>query len=69
MIVLAVIGYSLLVIFEFIPLFKKKLWVDFWVNAVLGALSFTIVLLLSLGIKLPSPEKPIRELITSIFGK
>lgn len=69
MIVLAIIGYTFLVIYEFIPLYKQKLWHDFWVNAILGIFSFTIAILLCLGVEIPSPEKPIRELIISIFGK
>lgn len=69
MFVLVIIGYSFLSIYEFVPLFKQKLWKDFWTNAILGVFSFTIAMLLSFNIKIPSPEQPIRELITSIFGK
>ena len=69
MFILVIIGYIFLAIYEFIPLYKQNLWHDFWVNAVLGTLSFTIVVLLCLNIEIPSPEKPIRELIISIFGK
>lgn len=69
MIILVVMGYAFLVFYEFIPLYKQKLWSDFWVNAILGIFSFTIALLLSLGVNIPSPAKPIQELITSIFGK
>jgi hypothetical protein len=28
-----------------------------------------MIILISLDVKIPSPEKPIREFITSIFGK
>jgi len=69
MFVLAIIGYAFLAIYEFIPLYKQKLWHDFWTNIALGIFSFTIAILLCLDVKIPSPEKPIRELITSIFGK
>jgi hypothetical protein len=69
LLVLAIIGYALLAIYEFIPLYKQKLWPDFWANTLLGLFSFTIAILLCLDIKIPSPEKPIRDLITSIFGK
>jgi hypothetical protein len=61
--------YFLLAIFEFMPLYKKKLWNDFWTNAILGIFSFTIAILLSLDVNFPSPAIPIRDLITSIFGK
>lgn len=69
MVALAMIGYSFLAIYDLIPLYKQKLWRDFWVSAVLGTFSFTIAILLCLNVKIPSPEKPIREFITSIFGK
>lgn len=69
MILLVVIIYLVLAIYEFIPLYKQKLWKDFWINAVLFTLSFTMIILISLDVKIPSPEKPIREFITSIFGK
>ncbi len=69
MLALVIIGYSLLVFYEFIPLYKQKLWRDFWANTVIGFFSFTIAILLSLEVKIPSPVRPIRELIISIFGK
>jgi hypothetical protein len=50
-------------------MYKQKLWKEFWINAVLFTTSFTMIILISLNIKIPSPEKPIREFITSIFGK
>lgn len=69
MFILAIIGYAILAAYEFIPLFKQKLWRDFWVNSALGVISLTIVILLCFEVKIPSPEQPIRELITSLFGK
>nr|WP_255575531.1 hypothetical protein [Caproiciproducens faecalis] len=65
----AIIGYFFLAVYDLIPLYKQKLWRDFWVTAILGTFSFTIAILLCLNVKIPSPEQPIRELITSIFGK
>ena len=69
MIILVIIGYAFLAIYEFIPLYKQKLWGEFGVNALLGTISLVIAILLCLNIKLPSPEKPIRELIIFLFGK
>jgi len=67
--VLVLIAYTILVIFEFIPLYKQKLWRDFWVNIVLLIFSFSIAMLLSFGVKIPSPANPIKDAITSIIGK
>ncbi|MDP4090519.1 MAG: hypothetical protein Q8930_14810 [Bacillota bacterium] len=69
MIILVMLGYVILGIYEFIPLYKQKQWPDFWVNAALGATSLIVAVLLSVGIRIPSPEAPIREMIISIFGK
>ena len=69
MVVLVIVGYSLLVVYEFVPLYKQKLWKDFYVNTVLGVFSFLIALLLSLGVKIPSPAMAIQGLIISMFGK
>jgi hypothetical protein len=69
MLIIVIIGYTFLVIYEFIPLFKQKLWHDFWVNATLGILSLTIAILLCMDVKIPSPAKPIQKFITAIFGK
>jgi len=69
MFILVIIGYTFLAIYELIPLYKQKLRNDFWVNTTLGIFSFMIAMLLCLNVEIPSPEKPIRELITSIFGK
>ncbi len=69
MLVIAIIGYAFLFIYDSMPLYKQKIWQDLWANAVIGAFSFTIAVLLCLGVKIPSPVEPIRELITVIFGK
>ena len=69
MLVLTIIGYALLALYEFIPLYKQKLWRDFWANTILALFSFTIAVLLCLDVRIPSPERPIRDLITAIFGK
>lgn len=69
MLILVVIGYMLLAIYEFVPLYKQKQWRDFWVNAGLGIFSLTIAILLSLDVKIPSPADPIKEIITFVFGK
>ncbi len=69
MIIFVIIGYTFLVIFNVIPLYKKKLWTDFWVNSILSVFSLTIAVLLSFNVKIPSPAGPIQHLITLILGK
>lgn len=69
MIVLVIAGYAFLIIYEFVPLYKQKLWKVFLVNCVLCAMSITVAIFMSLAIKIPSPAKPIGDFITSIFGR
>lgn len=69
MFILVLIGYTLLAIYEFVPLYRQRQWKDFWVNTGLGITSFVIAMLISLEVKIPSPEAPIREVITTLFGK
>jgi hypothetical protein len=69
MFLLVIAAYTILVIYEFIPLYKQKLWKDFLVNTVLGVLSFTTAMLLSFKVKIPSPAVPIKDFIISILGR
>jgi uncharacterized membrane protein HdeD (DUF308 family) len=69
MFILLILGYALLGVYELVPLYKQKYWRDFWVVALLGLLSVILFLLLCFNVKLQSPEQPIKEFITSIFGK
>ncbi|HEX3031842.1 MAG TPA: hypothetical protein VHS59_06315 [Bacillota bacterium] len=69
MIVFPLVGYTLLFIYELLPLYHQKLWKDFAVTLVLGLGSLTIAVLLCLGTKIPSPESPIREFILAMLGK
>lgn len=67
--VIVLAGYALLALYEFIPLYRQKLWQDFWVNAAIGGLSLVTALLLCFKVGIPSPAVPIRTFITAIFGK
>ncbi len=69
MVVLVVTCYLLLAVFEFVPLYKQQLWLDFWVNSALWTFSFIIAVLISLNINIPSPASPIRDVVTPLFGR
>ncbi|WML53028.1 hypothetical protein RCG17_27440 [Neobacillus sp. PS3-12] len=68
MFLLTILFYGLLLTYEFIPLYKQKQWRNFWVNSVLALCSFTIALLLTFGINIPSPSEPIKNMVLSLFG-
>ena len=69
MLALVIIAYVLLAVIDLVPLYRQKLWRDFWVNAVIGVFSLTIAALISMDVKIPSPVRPIRDFITTIFGR
>lgn len=69
MLILVIISYPFLAFLEFRLLYKQKHWNDFWTNAVLGIFSLIVAILLCLNVKIPSPARPIQNLVTSIFGK
>ncbi len=69
MIIIPLIFYTLLVIYEFVPLYKQKLWRDFWVNLSLGMISFAFAVVIALGVDVPSPAIPIQNMILSLLGK
>jgi len=59
--------YALLAVYEFVPLYKEKLWSDLILNAVLWVLSFTIAILLSFNVSLTGPQDFIKEIISFIL--
>lgn len=69
MLVLVIIIYAILALYEFLPLYKEKEVKELAVNGVLFIFSFAIATLIFLGVSIPSPADPIKEVITSIFGK
>lgn len=66
--VITIVGYALLGIYEFIPLYKERKWKEFKVNLVLGIVSFIVATLLSLDVKIPSPVKLIEKLLPGFMG-
>lgn len=69
MIILVVLAYMLVLFLDLVPLYKDKLWKDFWTNTALSSISFIVAVLLSLNVRIPSPAKPIKNIIMSVFGK
>lgn len=69
MLAIVLLGYALLGVYEFVPLFKEKRRKEFYVNLGLGIISFAMAILISLKVDIPSPAKPVEIIIESIFGK
>lgn len=67
---IVVIGvFMILALYEFIPLIKQKLYKEVMVNGVIFIFAFVTFLLISVDVDIPSPSTPIRNFVTSIFGK
>jgi len=56
------------IIFELSPMFHQKQWKAFWVYVILIAFSYVIHTLYAMNVNLPSPDIPIKKLVSFIFG-
>ena len=61
--------YILLAVYEFVPLYKQKLWRDFWVNGVLYIASFAFAMMLCFKVDIPSPSYAVQNVVQSILGR
>lgn len=69
MFVLVILGYLIIGTIEMVPLYKKNKTKELVVYSIFFATAFIISLLLSLGVKIPSPAKPIENIVNAILGK
>ncbi len=69
MYILIILGYLIIGVFEIVPLVKHKQIKELVVYSILFSFAFTLSLLLSLDVKIPSPAIPIENIIKSIIGK
>jgi len=69
MIILVIVFYGILIIYEFVPLFREKKWKDFIINAILSFFSLTVAILLCLDVKMPSTQPLIQKLVSSLFER
>ena len=68
MFALVLLGYAFIVVIDTIPVYKDGTRREFWVSTSLLAVSLIVAVLFSLGVDLPSPAEPLRQLITKIYG-
>jgi hypothetical protein len=68
MIIFVILFFTLVALIELVPLYKNKYRKEFWTHLVFLTIALSIAVLLGLGIKLPSPAKPIENLIKPISG-
>lgn len=69
MYILIILGYIVIGVIEIVPLYKKNKKKELAVYTIFFMTAFIISLLLSLGVKIPSPAKPIENVVKAITGK
>jgi hypothetical protein len=67
MFILVVLIYMLIGIFEIVPMFKSGQRRELMLYIPLLLVAFTLSILLSIGVKIPSPAKPIETLVKMII--
>jgi len=67
--VLVILGYIIIGFIEIVPLYKKKQKKELILYSITFTITFVMSVLLSLGVKIPSPAKPIEKIVLTILGK
>lgn len=57
------------ILIDLMPMYQSKSWRLFWIYTVTMVFGYILVILIGLGIKIPSPSEPLKMIITTIFGK
>ncbi|KXG74737.1 hypothetical protein [Thermotalea metallivorans] len=69
MVILVILFYLIIGIIEIMPLMGKKQKKELVLYGVLYGIAFVTSILLSLGVDIPSPAKPIENIVIAIMGK
>lgn len=59
--------YIMLVVFELVQIYKDKDKKLFWIYSIILFITYIIHILFIIGIKIPTPSDPIKNIITGIF--
>jgi hypothetical protein len=68
LIILCSFLYLFYIINDLIPVYKTERRNVFWVYLSLFVFSYVLFILIINEVKLPSPAKPLKEIVISIFG-
>lgn len=69
MLILCTMVYILFLCIDIIPILKNKEWKVFFIYSIIITTAYTCTVLTEMGVKIPSPSNPLKEMITSIVGK
>ncbi len=65
--VVFLILYAILIVFDLIPVFKKKDKKAAWFTVPVYLITLTVNIMMSFGVDITSPNKIISQIISSIF--
>lgn len=68
MLILCTLVYASFVLFDAVPLVKNKRWKVLAVYTILFITAYTFSVLTELGVKIPSPAVPLKQIVTAIVG-
>ena len=69
MIIILTSVYGLFLLLDFIPIYRSKNRKLIWLYLSLMVFSYMITFLIGLGVKIPSPAPPIKNIIISLINK
>lgn len=69
MVILITVVYIFIIVFDLIPLYHKKEKRVFWIYIFLITAAWTLNILVEIGVKIPSPAPPIKNIIKTIVGQ
>lgn len=60
--------YVLFIFVDLVPIYRDKKWKLFWVYSIITVVSYIMIILISVDVKIPSPAPIIKKAVTSIFN-
>jgi len=64
-----IVAYIIIGVIEIVPMIKKNQKKELVLYAITFGGAFVLSVLLSLGVKIPSPAKPIEKIVQAVIGK
>lgn len=61
--------YLFLILIDVIPIIKNKQWKVLTVYSIITTAAYIFTVLTELGIKVPSPANPLKQIVGTIVGK
>ncbi|WP_129597451.1 hypothetical protein [Anaerophilus nitritogenes] len=68
MVILIILAYLIIGVIEIVPLIQKRQKKEIILYVTLFLTAFVMSVLLSLGVEIPSPAKPIERVVKAVIG-